>query len=457
MKRAIAATSIALFLLTSVLPSSGAVTKAGAACKSAGATSVVGNKKFTCIKSGKKLIWNKGISIPKTASTSSPSPAPTTQKNDPVMPPALPTYTEASSFASPDLCKLTNPTAAKYDETLSFQRPSFSIPTLGVHKALVFFVDFPDVPFQDKQISEWKLNQVPTFEKYISGMSYGKLEYKVDINETVFHITKNSLTYNLDTPHDAPRKPNADQSGLIRDAIAAADPTIDFSKYQFFNVVMPSTTNIGSEGASGMDPNVLLDGKSFNRLTIGPIREYVDQPLKKTWLLHESGHIMGLQHAFKPGFAMPVWGSMSSGITTEPEFVSWERYILGWISDSQNPCIDSSSARKYVIPIAPLSSAADAKKMVTIRLNDHQVLIAEYRTANSLSKITKEQEGVFIYTVDVKVGGDQGAMKAVVPDSLRNRLPLGTLIAGEQVTLANVTIKILGNYSDRSDLEIEIK
>jgi hypothetical protein len=166
---------------------------------------------------------------------------------------------------------------------------------------------------------------------------------------------------------------------------------------------------------------------------------------------------MGLQHAFKPGFAMPVWGSMSSGITTEPEFVSWERYILGWISDSQNPCIDSSSARKYVIPIAPLSSAADAKKMVTIRLNDHQVLIAEYRTANSLSKITKEQEGVFIYTVDVKVGGDQGAMKAVVPDSLRNRLPLGTLIAGEQVTLANVTIKILGNYSDRSDLEIEIK
>jgi len=456
MKRAITAASIALFLLTSVIPSTGAVTKAGAACKRAGAISVVGNKKFTCIKSGKKLVWNKGTLLPKPAPTSTA--AATEQSTQPLKPAVLPAYSQASSFASSDLCKIKNLTAAKFDETLSFQRPSFSIPTLGVHKALVFFVDFPDVPFQEKQISEWKLNQVPIFEKYISGMSYGKLEYKVDINETVFHISKSSLTYNLDTPHDAPRKPNADQSGLIRDAIAAADPTIDFSKYQFFNVVMPSTTNIGSEGTTGMDPNVLLDGKSFNRLTFGPIREYVDQPLKKIWLLHESGHIMGLQHAFKPGNSnMPVWGAMSNGVTAEPEFVSWERYILGWISDAQNPCIDSSIVGKYVVPVAPLSSSVDANKMVTIRLNDHQAIIAEYRTANPLSKITKEQEGVFIYTVDVKVGGDQGAMKAVVPDSLRNRLPLGTLIAGEQVTLANVTIKILGNYSDRSDLEIEVK
>ncbi len=451
MKRSITATFIALYLATSVLPSSGAVTKAGAACKSTGATSVVGNKKFTCIKSGKKLIWNKGTPVPKPSST------PAARNVDPEKSQVLPAYTEGSSFAQSELCKINNPTAAKYDETLSFMRPSFSVPTLGVHKALVYFVDFPDVPFQDKQISEWKLNQVPTFEKYISAMSYGKLEYKVDINETVFHITKSSLSYNLDTPHDAPKKPNADLGGLVKDAIAAADPSVDFSEYEFFNVVMPSTTNIGSEGAVGMDPNWLLDGKSFSRLTFGPIREYVDQPLKKIWFLHESGHLMGLLHAFKPSSSMPVWGAMSSGVTTEPEFVSWERYILGWISDSQNPCIDSSVARKYVLPIAPLSSGVDAKKMVTVRLNDHQVLIAEYRTANPLSKITKEQAGVFIYTVDVKSRGDEGAMKAVGADSQRNKLPLGTLIAGEKITYSNVTVKVMGNYSDRSDLEIEIK
>ena len=41
-------------------PAYGAV-KAGAACTKAGSTSVASGKKYTCIKSGKKLAWNKGV------------------------------------------------------------------------------------------------------------------------------------------------------------------------------------------------------------------------------------------------------------------------------------------------------------------------------------------------------------------------------------------------------------
>jgi uncharacterized protein with PIN domain len=37
--------------------------KAGAACSKAGSTQVVSGKKFTCVKSGKKLVWNKGVAI----------------------------------------------------------------------------------------------------------------------------------------------------------------------------------------------------------------------------------------------------------------------------------------------------------------------------------------------------------------------------------------------------------
>lgn len=39
--------------------------KAGATCTKLNATQVVGSKKFTCIKSGKKLVWNAGVTIPK--------------------------------------------------------------------------------------------------------------------------------------------------------------------------------------------------------------------------------------------------------------------------------------------------------------------------------------------------------------------------------------------------------
>jgi hypothetical protein len=43
-----------------LVPASAAV-KAGSVCKKAGITSVVSSKTYTCIKSGKKLVWNKGV------------------------------------------------------------------------------------------------------------------------------------------------------------------------------------------------------------------------------------------------------------------------------------------------------------------------------------------------------------------------------------------------------------
>lgn len=45
-----------------------AVVKAGGKCAKAGATSTSAGKKFTCIKSGGKLVWNKGVTIKKVAS-----------------------------------------------------------------------------------------------------------------------------------------------------------------------------------------------------------------------------------------------------------------------------------------------------------------------------------------------------------------------------------------------------
>jgi hypothetical protein len=46
-----------------------AAAKAGSACSKAGITSVVSTKTYTCIKSGKKLIWDKGIANQKEAAT----------------------------------------------------------------------------------------------------------------------------------------------------------------------------------------------------------------------------------------------------------------------------------------------------------------------------------------------------------------------------------------------------
>jgi hypothetical protein len=67
LKRRIAFLAIFSLILSLPLIPANAATKAGGTCKKAGLKSVVSNKSFTCIKSGKKLIWNKGVLIVKSA------------------------------------------------------------------------------------------------------------------------------------------------------------------------------------------------------------------------------------------------------------------------------------------------------------------------------------------------------------------------------------------------------
>lgn len=65
--------------------------KAGAACSKAGLTSIVFGKKYTCVKSGKKLVWNKGTAVPKTTTLPAINPSPNATKT----PTSTPTPTPA--------------------------------------------------------------------------------------------------------------------------------------------------------------------------------------------------------------------------------------------------------------------------------------------------------------------------------------------------------------------------
>lgn len=64
------ASFLSFVLLFASSNSATAAIKAGTKCVKLGQTSVVGGKKFTCVKSGKKLVWNKGVAV-------APKPTPT--------------------------------------------------------------------------------------------------------------------------------------------------------------------------------------------------------------------------------------------------------------------------------------------------------------------------------------------------------------------------------------------
>jgi cytochrome b involved in lipid metabolism len=73
------ATGAAVALALVVAPSASAAVKEGAACKKAGQSSTVSGRKFTCVKKGSKLVWNKGVAVksaPTASATAAASAAP---------------------------------------------------------------------------------------------------------------------------------------------------------------------------------------------------------------------------------------------------------------------------------------------------------------------------------------------------------------------------------------------
>ena len=89
-----------IFALIAPINATAAI-KAGASCKKAGQTSTYAGKKYTCVKSSKKLVWNKGVAVIKPAPVPTPTPvvepAPIATPTPTPTPTATPRPTTAST------------------------------------------------------------------------------------------------------------------------------------------------------------------------------------------------------------------------------------------------------------------------------------------------------------------------------------------------------------------------
>ena len=99
--------TVTVFLvLTLAGPVQAATPKAGAKCTKAGATATAAGKKFTCVKSGNKLAWNKGVTV-KAAAKPELNPVfkpvePTPVATPSATPTPTPTPTPAPTIKYPD-------------------------------------------------------------------------------------------------------------------------------------------------------------------------------------------------------------------------------------------------------------------------------------------------------------------------------------------------------------------
>ena len=92
---------VVALVLTLATPLHAAAPKAGAKCVKKSATATSGGKLFTCIQSGKKLVWNKGVAVKKPTPVVAPTPTPTPSPTPVVTPTPTPSPTPEPTFNAP--------------------------------------------------------------------------------------------------------------------------------------------------------------------------------------------------------------------------------------------------------------------------------------------------------------------------------------------------------------------
>ena len=440
-------------LLPTITPTMAATPKAGAKCSKLGTTTIAAGKKFTCIKTGSKTVWNKGVTIKK------PAPTNPTAIGDPIgavggTPTPTPTPTPIIDALAE--CKL--PVAdGRGDVSIGgWPRISERSKVLGDVTATVIMVDFADAPAS--MTPSEALARISPAQDVFKEMSYGKLSYNLKPQLKWYRMSKNSSEYVTGgwsfNSHKA----------YITEAAKLSDADVDFSTTESLIILAnPDAKGMGYSGPafSAIQGNgITLDGKYISN---GATSAYDLNNWKSIWLNHEISHTMGLVDLYAYSTSNTAnrydglrytgefsYMGLSSYDSNSPSLLAFERWNLGWIEDSQIECMKSSQLTKLISPV----EITGGTKAIVIPISRTKAVVVESRRAIGIDKALKKS-GALVYVVDSSIQSGLGPVK-VFPSDLINdpRFFNAPRALGESVVVEGVTIKVVKSDTMGDTVEI---
>jgi M6 family metalloprotease-like protein len=311
--------------------------------------------------------------------------------------------------------------------------------SFGTIKAAMIFVEFTDVKGTDNPVTEAK-KFTGFFNDYWTSVTRNKLKFSFQVHPRYIKINKKSSAFGMGT-YGA-----GDPSAYLADAIKAADPLVDFKGVEVVYVIPPSSTRHIVYGPafpldSGGNAIKTKEGLIYSAVVGGSDSRNSSERLKGVWLAHETGHLFGLPHPYESK-NIAAWDLMhwDSGA---PELLGWSRFVNGWVADSEVDCLDftKGKASNTTHLLEPLSSVATGKKLLVAKVSKHKVLVLENRRATKIDLLTKNEEGVIAYLVDMKKYGDY-YINLIGPNTFKNTNRLGSNKPGSSIRLdRNISIK----------------
>lgn len=404
-----------LLLLTVTLtlgllqPIATAAVKSGAVCKKVGQTSTSSGIKYTCIKSGKKLVWDKGVVIPVVIK------APEVEIKSLLS--SDPRITPLAALTSLEICKTIDKTPEYRDNGLvhknGFPRPAKSVSGKKSAKILVIPLSFTNLPFRKEKYQRAQLftsdldtlnETIPLVKESYKKLSGGRFEITIDVLPE-----KDWWIINSDNPLTGVW--GVDNFGKIVEIIEKNKKDFNFDGYDTYAFI----TGFGVTGQSGLGSAQAQFGMTHKSAKLGSFNALLmaggyNNP---TLWIHELGHSL---YGFEDLYLFAEAKSQTSGTLGKTDmnvpnkwdlmadssrgiFLEWNRFLMGWIYDSEVRCLsDQSSSVHYLSDV----DATKDPKLLTINIAPGVTLAAEVRNAAGVDK------GLLLYTINTYINHGDG-------------------------------------------------
>lgn len=387
-----------------------ATVKAGDSCKKVGQTATASNKKFTCVKSGKKLVWNKGVALPKPSPVATPTPTATaTATPIPLKPIESPKEPSTKEFLSQGNLPVDN---CKIKQTTNFLHRSFNY-IGGVALKPDSIIQVIGLQAQDSLSKGSPASDYAEFiaeiKDYVRNLSDGNWNLQVRITDSYLMLPSSLESYEVGIWDLKGDDRTTGQENLIKagTSLISAQEANSASMFMF---VFPLDTSANLHVRFSNTFQITLGQKSSVKvfsivktdLAWGTVHHdffhlgllipdhYGDEKYQGqnfTQFIGSTGEIIGTDR----------WGNMSG---TNMDWLGWDKWIGGFMKDSQVLCAKVEKAEIFWVKPSAVFGASNKLLVVPTGLNT-AIVVESMRNVGYNSSLPSDLMGALVYSIDL--------------------------------------------------------
>jgi M6 family metalloprotease-like protein len=317
-------------------------------------------------------------------------------------------------------------TDAHHSEGLDTWNAAYPRPTRALDAVMVF-LSFPDSAPRTTP-GELTADHFPATSRFFEQASYGRFTLRPHPLNHWIRMPRPSTAYAIR------RDWNTDsRDAYLRDALAAADPQVDFSRYDVVYLVAdPDAPGVDSDATKvvNLDTPLRADGTDLRRV----VTVFERHPPDRLVLAHETGHVFDLPDLYhRPDDGKGDWDTyvgdwdlMGSQFALAPDFFGWHKWKLGWLDPRQVMCVREAGVTRLTLePLdvgpgtraagtagAPAFGLGRGTKLAVVRTGPDSVLAFEARgpVGNDTAVC---RSGILVYRVRSGVESGTGPIQVI--------------------------------------------